>query len=100
MCFNMFFLCETLPIRATYKNIRIKNVKLLEKLAQDEVENSTFCGLSWKQTEHIFGLSTHVEKYGQMSEDVRLDEGHDEFDDWRHVSIFGRVTSIYWRATR
>lgn len=69
-----------------------KKVKLLERVAEDEVENSTCFGLSWKQTEQILGLSTHVEKYGQMSEDVRLDEGHDEFDDWRMEVPFDNTT--------
>ena len=45
-----------------------------------------------KQTEEIFGLSTYVEKYGQMSEDVRLDEEHDEFDDWRMEVPFDNTT--------
>ena len=67
-------------------------VYILERLVQDEVENSTFCGLSCKQTEQIFGLSTYVEKYGQMSEDVRLDEEHDEFDDWRMEVPFDNTT--------
>ena len=92
-CALICFSCaRRFPYVPHTKHIKIKNVKLLEKLAQDEVENSTFCGLSWKQTEQIFVLSTYVEKYGQMSEDVRLDEGHDEFDDWRMEVPFDNTT--------
>jgi hypothetical protein len=89
ICFSCARRFPYVPHTKKHKNLK---VKLLERVAEDEVENSTFVGLNSKQTEQIFGLSTCVEKYCQMSADLRLDEGHYEFDDWRMEVPFDNTT--------
>ena len=61
----------------------IKRFQLLSRVDQREGEAVRCCGLTRKQTEHIFGLSTYVQKYGEMNDEVHLNENHEEFNEWR-----------------
>ena len=53
----------------------IKNNQLLERHDQNGAEAAKFCGLTPKHTENIFGLTTYVERYGQMNEDMTYAHG-------------------------
>ena len=48
-----------------------------------KVQAVRFCGLTRKQTEHMVGLSTYVQKFGEMNDEVHLNESHEEYNDWR-----------------
>ena len=67
-------------------------MRLLERVDQGGAESTEFCGLSPLQTENMLGLRTHVQKYGQISEDVALGEDHVEFADWHIVVPFDTTT--------
>jgi hypothetical protein len=71
----------------------IQRIQLLSRVDQSESEAVRFCGLTRKQTEHIFGLSTYVQKYGEMNDEVHLNEHHEEFNDWR-VEIPFDITNV------
>ena len=82
-CALICFCCaRRFPYVPQKRHMKIRKVKLLERLVEEEVNALHFCGLTCTQTESIFGLSSYVQKYGQMSEDVHLDEAHSEFADW------------------
>ena len=87
-----FACARRFPYHAQKRNASIKKALLLERLDQGEGEAMQFCGLTLRQTDCIFGLSTYVQKYDQMSGEVHLDESHNEFADWRIDVPFGAVT--------
>ena len=45
-----------------------------------------FLGMQREDALGMFGLKTYCEKYGKMSENVQLNEDHEEFADW-HVLV-------------
>ena len=75
------------------QNMSIKRIQLLSRVDQSESETVGCCGLTRKQTEHIFGLSTYVQKYGEMSDEIYLDENQEEFNYW-HVEIPFDIASV------
>ena len=49
----------------------------------DERECFTFCDLSPRQTENIFGMDSYLQKYGALDGEPDLCQRMEEFDDWR-----------------
>ena len=69
---------------------KFKKVRLLERVGEGEQTCAQCCGLTFVQTQNMLGLKAYVQKYGQMSEDVALEEDHVEFEDWHLVIPFDR----------
>ena len=62
-CAFICFVCATrFPHVSQKQNMTIKRIQLLSRVDQCESEAVCFCGLTRKQTEHIFGLFTYVQK--------------------------------------
>ena len=53
-----------------------EKVRLLERVGEGAQSCAQCCGLTFVQTQNMIGLKAYVQKYGQMSEDVALEEDH------------------------
>lgn len=62
-CALICFVCaRRFPHVSQKQNMTMKRIQLLSRVDQSESEAVRFCGLTRKQTEHICGLSTYVQK--------------------------------------
>ena len=76
-CSLLCLLCARRFPRVAQKNTpHIEKVRLLERVGEGEQSCAHSCGLSLVQTQQMLGLKDCVQKYGQMSEDVALEEDH------------------------
>jgi hypothetical protein len=72
-CALICFVCaRRFPHVSQKQNMTTKRIQLLSRVDQSESEAVRFCGLTRKQIEHIFGLSTYVQKYCKHNDEVHL----------------------------
>ena len=77
-CALICFVCaRRFPHVSQQHNMIITRIQLLSNVDQRKLEHVRFCWLRRKQTEHIFGLSTYVQKYGEMNDEVHLKDNHE-----------------------
>ena len=58
------------------QNMIRKRIQLLSRVDQSEGEAVRFCGSVRKQASNRCGLSTYVQTYGQMSNEIHVDDNH------------------------